>query len=68
MRDALMCPFCRAELPLPSRSRIAELCGGKFTDTDHPSAVRPILVELEDDGSLRPGQEERLARSRATYA
>jgi hypothetical protein len=43
------------------------LCDGSFTDRDHPSGVRPIFVEFEDNGRLRAGDEYRLKQARKTY-
>ena len=57
-----ICPFCRTEF-----TGITQLCGGSFTDRDHPSAVRPIMVEFGADGALLDGEEARLAQARETY-
>jgi len=62
-REAMMCPFCRREEPLS----VTAMCGGSFLDADHPSTVRMILVEFDDDGTLLPEHEERLSESRASY-
>jgi hypothetical protein len=57
-----ICPFCYADF-----TGLSESCGGKFTDRDHPSGVRPIFVEADDNGHLGPDEEERLAQARETY-
>jgi hypothetical protein len=59
-----MCPFCRADFT----GFTAQLCSGSFLDCDHhPSGVRPIFVEADDNGHLGPDEEERLAQARETY-
>jgi hypothetical protein len=63
-RDVFMCPWCRTEFPEGPMA----MCAGPFLDGPHPSAVRPILVEVDPEtGVLLDGQEERLAESKATY-
>lgn len=54
MRDAMMCPFCRTEAPLGGYAG-AQMCGGSFTDREHPGTVRMLLVELDAAGELLPG-------------
>lgn len=65
MPDKVLCPFCRTEFPADGRHM---MCGGSFLDRGHPSAVRPILVWANDDGSLDAEQEQRLAEAKASYA
>lgn len=57
-----ICPFCYTEF-----TGFSQMCGGGFLDRDHPSGVRPIMVEFEADGRLGPNEEERLKQARETY-
>jgi hypothetical protein len=66
MRDAMMCPFCRTEAPLGGYAG-AQMCGGSFTDREHPGTVRMLLVELDDAGELLPEDVRRLDDAKASY-
>lgn len=67
-RSAFFCPFCAKSGG--ERSKL-EFCSGSFTDTDHPSTVRPILMDLDENGEFmdKHGEtaNERLAKIRASY-
>jgi hypothetical protein len=56
-RDRFVCPFCRREA-----FGSTDMCGGSFTDTGHPSVVRPVFIPAGED-------EDRItAEARASYA
>lgn len=59
----MLCPFCRQDFP----GYPPVLCGGNFLDRDHPSAVRPVLVDVKPDGQFADDTEQCLADARARY-
>lgn len=60
--EMFMCPFCRSRAMGPH-----DMCGGSFTDRAHPSAVRPIFVEVDVNGFPLSEHVERLNEAKATY-
>jgi hypothetical protein len=63
-RSVFVCPFCGID---GGAFAPHELCGGAFTDRDHPSAVRPILIDLDTGDQPFPGSRVRLDEAKASY-